>query len=66
MARYVLAASSGAQLEEAIYENTQMLSQQRWGGLGVVLRRPIVPLIVFSKKNSCPAQTLASLLHSQA
>ena len=31
-----------------------------------VLRRPIVPPIVFSKKNSCPAQSLASPLHSQA
>ena len=36
-------------------------------GLGLaLLRRPIVPPIVFSKKNSCPTQSLASLLHSQA
>ena len=50
----VIQGTSGAQ---------KYCNRMRCGG---TLRRPIVPPVVFSKKNSCRAQSLASLLHSQA
>ena len=46
--------------------DTTAYAGEGFKGRAVNLRRPIVPPTVFSKKNSCPAQGLASLLHSQA